>query len=155
MGRTEHLRKPCVAHAGAGDVDPDERLARIERLTPRPGLPIMDEVVAKLAREADSYVAALDRFAADGRAVEGLRLAVRIAPYWIAQGLFAEGRARLVTLLEAAAEIQPLLRAQTLERIGTMAFEQGENEEARSLFEQSLAAARVCRWQGRDRHNQP
>lgn len=126
-------------------VDADERLAQIERLTPRPGLPIMSEVVAEIAREAESYVAALDRFAADGRAEEGLRLAVRLAPYWNAHGLFAEGRARLLALLDAAAEIPPLLRAQALERIGTMAFEQGANEEARSPFEQSLAAARDAR----------
>lgn len=123
-------------------VDADERLARIERLAPRPGLPIMSEVVAEIAGEAESYVAALDRFAADGRAEQGLRLAVRLAPYWNAQGLFAEGRTRLQALLEAAVHISPTLRAQALERIGTMAFEQGANEEARSLFEQSLAAAR-------------
>jgi tetratricopeptide (TPR) repeat protein len=122
-------------------VDADERLAHIERLAPRPGLPIMSEVVAEIARGADSYLAALDRFAAEGRAEEGLRLAVRFASYWNAQGLFAEGRARLLTLLVAGAGIQPLLRAQALERIGTMAFEQGENEDARSLFKQSLAAA--------------
>jgi tetratricopeptide (TPR) repeat protein len=126
-------------------VDADERLARIERLAPRPGLPIMSEVVAEIARDADSYVAALDRFAADGRAEEGLRLAVRLAPYWNAYGLFAEGRARLVSLLEAAAQIPLALRAQALERIGTLTFEQGANEEARSMFEESLAAAREAR----------
>lgn len=122
--------------------DADERLARIERLAPRPGLPIMSEVVAEIAREAESYVAALDRFAADGRAEDGLRLAVRLAPYWNAHGLFAEGRARLLALLEAAAQISPTLHAQALERIGTLTFEQGSNEDARSLFEQSLTAAR-------------
>jgi hypothetical protein len=63
-------------------VDGDERLAQIERLTPRPGLPIMSEVVAEIACEAEGYVAALDRFAADRRAEEGLRLPVRLAPYW-------------------------------------------------------------------------
>jgi tetratricopeptide (TPR) repeat protein len=126
-------------------VDPDERLARIERLAPRPGLPIMSEVVAEIAREAESYLAALDRFAADGRAEDALRLAVRLAPYWNAHGLFAEGRARLLALLETAAEISPTLRAQALERIGTLTFEQGANEEARSLFEESLAAARAAR----------
>jgi hypothetical protein len=67
---------------------------------------------------------------------------VRLAPYWNTHGLFAEGRARLLALLEAAAEIPPTLRAQALERVGTMAFEQGANEEARSRFEESLAAAR-------------
>jgi tetratricopeptide (TPR) repeat protein len=123
-------------------VDAEERLARIVRLAPHPGLPMMSEVVAEIAREADSYVAALDRLAAEGRAEEGVRLAVRLAPYWNAHGLFAEGRARLLALLEAPAQISPALRAQALERLGTMAFEQGANEEARSLFEQSLAAAR-------------
>jgi tetratricopeptide (TPR) repeat protein len=126
-------------------VDADERLTRIERLTPRPGLPIMSEVVIEIARDAESYVAALDRFAAEGRPEEGLRLAVRLAPYWYAHGLFAEGRGRLVRLLEAAERISPTLRAQALERIGTMAFEQGANEEAHSLFVESLAAARNAR----------
>lgn len=125
-------------------VNADERLARIERLAPHPGLPVMSEVVVEMAGEAESYVAALDRFAADGRAEEGLRLAVRLAPYWNAHGLFAEGRKRLLALLEAA-EVSPTLRAQALERIGTMAFEQGANEEARSRFEESLAAARGAR----------
>jgi tetratricopeptide (TPR) repeat protein len=123
-------------------VDADERLARIERLAPHPGLPVMSELVAEIAREAASYVAALDRFSADGRAEDGLRLAVRLAPYWNAHGLFGEGRACLLALLEAAAEISPTLRAQALERIGTLAFEQGANEEARSQFGESLAAAR-------------
>jgi tetratricopeptide (TPR) repeat protein len=126
-------------------VDADERLARIERLAPHPGLPTMSDVVAEIAREADSYVAALDRLAADGRAADGLRLAVRLAPYWNAHGLFAEGRARLLALLEAAAPISPTLRAQALERIGTLTFEQGANEDARSLFEESLAAGRDAR----------
>ncbi|HYU83844.1 MAG TPA: tetratricopeptide repeat protein [Kribbellaceae bacterium] len=105
----------------------------------------MSEVVAEIAREADSYVAALDRLVADGRTAEGLRLAVRLAPYWNAHGRFAEGRTRLLALLETAAEIPPTLRAQALERIGTLTFEQGTNEDARSLFEQSLAAARAAR----------
>jgi hypothetical protein len=105
----------------------------------------MSEVVAEIAREAAGYIAALDRFAADGRAEDGLPLAVRFAPYWIAHGLFAEGRARLLALLEAAAEISPILRAQALERVGTMAFEQGANEDARSQFEESLIAARDAR----------
>jgi tetratricopeptide (TPR) repeat protein len=126
-------------------VDADERLARIERLAPHPGLPVMSEVAAEIAREAESYIAALDRFAADGRPADGLRLAVRLTPYWNAHGQFAEGRARLLALLDAAAEIPPLLRAQALERLGTMAFEQGANEEARSLFEESLAAGRDAR----------
>jgi tetratricopeptide (TPR) repeat protein len=126
-------------------VDADERLAQIERLVPRPGLPTMSEVVTELARDAESYVAALDRFAAGGRAEDGLRLAVRLSPYWNAYGHFAEGRARLLALLEAAAQVSPTLRAQALERIGTLTFEQGANEEARSLFEESLAAARDAR----------
>ena len=126
-------------------VDADERLARIERLVPRPGLPVMSEVVAEIAREADSYVAALDRFTRDGRAEDGLRLAVRFAPYWNARGLFAGGRTRLLALLETTTEISSTLRAQVLEQIGTMALEQGANEDARSLFEESLAAARDAR----------
>jgi hypothetical protein len=35
-------------------VDANERLARIERLAPHPGLPVMSEVVAEIAGEAAS-----------------------------------------------------------------------------------------------------
>ncbi|GAC1512997.1 MAG: hypothetical protein NVS1B3_17150 [Candidatus Dormibacteraceae bacterium] len=126
----------------ATGAEAEERLARLERLAPRPGLPVMSEVVVEIGREAESYLAALDRFAEDGRLEEALRIAVRLAPYWNANALYAEGRKRTMALLEAAATVPASLRAQALERVGTLAFEQGANDEARSMFDQSLAVAR-------------
>jgi non-specific serine/threonine protein kinase len=124
----------------ADHVDARERLAQLERLVPQPGLPTMAEIVSEIGREADSYVAALEKFAQNGHYEEALRVAVRLAPYWTARGLFTEGRTRMKQLLDAA-NPTGALRAQALETAGTLAFEQGANHEARALFDESLAAA--------------
>jgi tetratricopeptide (TPR) repeat protein len=125
----------------AETVDPDVALARLERLVPRPDLPVPPETTAEISREAPSYVSALEQLAAEGRVEEALQIAVRLAPHWTAHGLFGEGRNRLKALLDSAREISPVLRAQSLERLATLAFEQGEEERARALCEQSLATA--------------
>jgi tetratricopeptide (TPR) repeat protein len=126
----------------AETVDTEERLARIERLVPRPDLPVLPETTAVISREAESYLSALDRLAAEGRVEDALRIAVRLAPYWLAHGLFAEGRTRLQGLLDSDDEISPVLRAQALERLATLAFEQGEEDRARAPCEESLKTAR-------------
>jgi hypothetical protein len=125
----------------AETVDTEERLARLERLVPRPDLPVPPETTTEISREAASYVSALEQLAAEGRLEEAVRIAVRLAPYWIAHGMFGEGRSRLQALLDSAGDISPVLRAQSLERLATLAFEQGEEERARALCEESLATA--------------
>ena len=122
-------------------VDADARLEHLERLLPTPRRP-PDDVLAEIRRDADVYERALDHFAADGEVERALRIAVRIAWYWLTSGRFAEGQKRLLDLLDADGAVAPDLRAQALERAGTFAFEQGANDEARSLFEQSLGFAR-------------
>jgi hypothetical protein len=117
----------------ASTVDAEERLARLERLVPRPDLPVPPEATAEISRDAASYLSALEELAAERRVEDALRLAVRLTPYWVARGLFGDGRSRLQELLDSAEEIPPVLRAQTLERLATLAFEQGEEERARGL----------------------
>jgi tetratricopeptide (TPR) repeat protein len=125
----------------AETVGTEERLARLERLVPRPDLPVPPETTTEISREAASYVSALEQLAAEGRVEEALRIAVRLAPYWIAHGMFGEGRSRLQALLDSAGDISPVLRAQSLERLATLAFEKGEEERGRALCEESLATA--------------
>jgi len=126
-------------------VDAEARLAELERLVPTPGRALAHDVISEIGREAAAYEAALDRFAAEGETEKALRVGVRLAWYWLANGRFAEGQKRLLALIDAEGDAPALLRAQALERAGTFAFEQGATDQAEALFEQSLALAREAR----------
>ncbi len=125
----------------ASTVDAEERLRRLERLVPRPDLPVLPETTAEISRDASSYLSALEQLAAEGRVEDALRIAVRLAPYWVAHGQFGDGRSCLQELLDSAGEISHVLRAQALERLATLAFEQGEEELAWALCQESLLTA--------------
>jgi tetratricopeptide (TPR) repeat protein len=122
-------------------VDADARLEQLERLLPTAGRPSPD-VLAEIKRDADAYEAAFERFAAEGETAKALWIAVRLAWYWLVNGRLAEGQKRLLSLLEADGDVRPNLRAQALEKAATFAFEQGAADEARTRFEESLAASR-------------
>ena len=126
-------------------VDAEARLAELERLVPTPGRALAHDVISEIGREAAAYEAALDRFAAEGETEKALRVGVRLAWYWLANGRFAEGQKRLLALIDAEGDATALLRAQALERAGTFAFEQGATDQAEALFEQSLTLAREAR----------
>ncbi|MDE3091423.1 MAG: tetratricopeptide repeat protein, partial [Chloroflexota bacterium] len=96
----------------------------------------------RLAAESDNWRAAL-RWATQSRELElGLRLAGALWRYWDRCGDLSEGRGwleRLLTLAanDARANLLPA-RAKGLHGLGVMAHDQGDYEQARSLYEQAL-----------------
>jgi len=69
----------------------------------------------------------------------GLRLAAALWSFWAVRGYWQEGRQWLAGLLELPGPAVPTLgRAQALLVAGGLAWDEGENERAASLCEQSL-----------------
>lgn len=97
----------------------------------------------RLAREHDNFRAVM-RWCVERRVVEpGLRLAGALYMFWYFRSQWSESRsalAKLLALPEAAGRTQ--LRARALFSAGWLAIDQGENEEARHLCEESLAIGR-------------
>lgn len=70
----------------------------------------------------------------------GLRLGVALQRFWHARGHLTEGRAQFASLLAlAGAEERTKVRARALNGAGTLAQNQGDYAQARSLFEECLA----------------
>ncbi len=101
----------------------------------------------------DNLWSALGWWLGQGRPVEGLRLAHALGFFWIARGLYAEGRRWLEAMLELADRtargasptaadaptVPPRLRADALSWLGTMASVQGDYARARASHEASVA----------------
>jgi predicted ATPase/DNA-binding SARP family transcriptional activator len=100
--------------------------------------------VSRMKREHHNLRAALEwSIREEGDAQSGLRLAAALPGFWEVQGLFAEERGYLVTLLDrAGAAAPPAVRARALRGAGKVARYQCDFGAARSFFEQSLALDR-------------
>jgi predicted ATPase len=97
-----------------------------------------------LEREGDNLRGALEWLVAAGEAAAALRLAGALAPCWLAQGQYGEGRMRLAAVLALpGAAGQTAERASVLAHAGALAQKQGDLPAARALLEESLALWRL------------
>jgi predicted ATPase/DNA-binding CsgD family transcriptional regulator/DNA-binding XRE family transcriptional regulator len=96
----------------------------------------------------DNLRAALGWWLAQGRPVEGLGLAHALGFFWLARGLYAEGRRWLEAMLAladrtvrcaSATAVPSRLRADALSWLGGMASAQGSYTQARASYEASVA----------------
>jgi len=113
-------------------------LALVERVPPGARDP---QHIADLQQQHANLRAALHWSIAISDADAGLRLAVRLAPHWYAQGHYAEGRCWLTQVLALDAEQPSALRARALSWDGHLAYCQGDFTTAASRLHESLANA--------------
>lgn len=99
------------------------------------------EAVARLERDYDDLLAALQWFIDQGRADEALRLANALYRFWITKQRFEEG-ARWFDRALASTGGDERLRGQAHVNAGFMPFWMGQDERATELFEQGLEIAR-------------
>ena len=92
--------------------------------------------------EQDNLRAALDWALESGEVALGLRLSCALEQFWITQAPY-EGRRRIESLLSAAGDTPPLLRARALRALGGATYIVGEFARGTELHEQSLAAFRA------------
>jgi predicted ATPase/DNA-binding SARP family transcriptional activator len=109
----------------AGGVDPVPLLDRIER-------------------EHDNFRAALEHLHSQDDVARELRLASALQYFWVVRGHHSEGRARLEHALSRERPDDPRLLAKALASAGRIAYRQGDFEQARDRYTESLAAARTA-----------
>jgi predicted ATPase/DNA-binding SARP family transcriptional activator len=104
------------------------------------------EGMATQAREADNLRAAIGHAVSigDGEAIARLAIAQRWT--WLMRGRFAEGRAAFDAA--AAADLEPLMHAATLNGAATFALHQGDTMRANELWNEALVINRVHGDQG-------
>jgi predicted ATPase/DNA-binding SARP family transcriptional activator len=100
------------------------------------------ELLDRLGREHDNLRAALDRLRCENDVARELRLASALQYFWVVRGHHSEGRARLEQALSRARPSDPRLLAKALASAGRIAYRQGDFEQARTRYTESLASAR-------------
>jgi predicted ATPase/DNA-binding XRE family transcriptional regulator len=96
----------------------------------------------RLEAEHDNLRAAL-RWSLDGNDPEGgLRLAAALWRMWNARGYMREGRDWLEKALSSADDRPSAVRAKALNVAGAIAYQQGDIDAARDLFEKSIEVSR-------------
>lgn len=98
-------------------------LALAERAAPELRGPAQVAWLQRLDREQDNFRTALRWLAGRGNTMDGLRLAVALAPFWSGRGHLSEGRRWLAAMLAlpGAAATPPGLRVAALSRSGEFA----------------------------------
>jgi predicted ATPase/transcriptional regulator with XRE-family HTH domain len=104
--------------------------------------PGQDACCARLETEHDNLRAALRWSLRADIAVEGLKLVYALGRFWFMYGHLQEGRSWVTAALAKGSTAVPQLRARVLFWLGFWAMTQGENEQAGSTLEASLALAR-------------
>ena len=108
--------------------------------------PDQERLMATLEAEHDNMRAALDRALAAGSGEAGMQLGVGMWRFWYLHGFWAEGRARLESILAQAATsgsaADEAACAHLLNAAGALANAQGDYDSARRRFEKSLAIRR-------------
>jgi predicted ATPase/RsiW-degrading membrane proteinase PrsW (M82 family) len=117
-------------------------VALAERAEPALTGPDQAAWLQRLSEENANIRAALAWSRETGELELGLRLAGALVRFWSARGLMAEGKRGLVDALAARGEVTPAVRAKALFAAGYAALGLGDFADARSRFEESLAAAR-------------
>ena len=136
-------------HAGGTADEPARRhadffleLAEDADMTVRAGgvdpVPLLD----RIEREHDNLRVALDRFHGEDDVARELRLASALQYFWVVRGHHSEGRARLDQALSRERPDDPRLLAKALASAGRIAYRQGDFQQARARYTESLAAAR-------------
>ncbi len=96
--------------------------------------------------DLDNVRAALRHSCEGGDVTSGLRLASLLLNFWIIRGHVIEGRRWLERLLErtgsSGGDVAPRDRARALHVAGRLAYTQGDNGQALTLFEEGLDLAR-------------
>jgi tetratricopeptide (TPR) repeat protein len=102
----------------------------------------------RLERDHDNLRAAGDWFIEAEEAESGFQLGAVLARFWSSRGYLTEGRERLAALLALCHTADTPARAEALTRAGSMAYLQGDYEQAESLIQEGLALARALedRW---------
>jgi predicted ATPase/class 3 adenylate cyclase len=93
-----------------------------------------------ISLERNNLAAAL-RWAAARRPVDALRLAVGMTPMWDARGEWTEARRQLRELTRAVGDAAAAERARALEAGASLAFAQGDVEDAEQLAQRAVAVA--------------
>jgi tetratricopeptide (TPR) repeat protein len=101
-----------------------------------------DVWLTRLELDHNNLRTALDWYVECGQPERGLRLAVAMFGFWLAQGYYTESRRWLELLLAAAPGAPPLLRTEALHWAAMTAHWQGDLKRGRTLYEASLALAR-------------
>ncbi len=121
-----------------------ERIDWLARLVPDPSSRLPDGSAAELARDGDLAVHALRTLVEQGRAEEATWAVARLSFYWLYTGDIAQGRELMARVLPLSEHASPAARVRVLEAAGTLAFEQGDREAARSLFTSSAHLAQAA-----------
>jgi predicted ATPase len=117
-------------------------LALVEEAEPALKGPQQTQWLASLEKEHDNLRAALHWSTTQERdPVIGVRLAGALWPFWEKRGYFGEGRRWLEHAL-AQSSATPAARAKACTGAGTMAFHQGDYEQATVFHEDALALYR-------------
>ena len=95
-----------------------------------------------IEREHDNLRAALERLHGEDDVARELRLASALQYFWVVRGHHSEGRTRLDQALSRERPDDPHLLAKALASAGRIAYRQGDFEQARHRYTESLAAAR-------------
>ncbi len=142
--------RECLRASGAADrparrhadfyLDLAEGIDRAVRAGGVDPVPLLDRVEA----EHDNFRAALDRLHDEGDVARELRLASALQYFWVVRGHHREGRTRLDRALSRERPDDPLLLARALASAGRIAYRQGDFEQARQRYTESLAAARAA-----------
>jgi tetratricopeptide (TPR) repeat protein len=94
----------------------------------------------RLEREHDNLRAALAWSLENHQPELGLRLGSALEGFWRPRGYVKEGRAQLLRLLaEPGAAVPPAVRARGLSTAGLLTSVQGNREDAKAFYEESLA----------------
>jgi tetratricopeptide (TPR) repeat protein len=116
-------------------------LATAEELAPRLTGPGADASLAALDARYDDLVAAVGVFVDADRPDEARRLAHALYRYWITQSRFDDG-ARVFDRALSGGRGDPVLRGRALLDAGFMPFWMGDDERAKSSFDEALAIGR-------------
>lgn len=99
--------------------------------------------LGRLDEEHDNLLAVLDWTQEKQIPMTGLELAVILSWLWATRGYFQLGRARLRALRQRLPpDEHPALRIEAIHDEGTLAFWQGNYDEAKALYEEGLASSR-------------
>ena len=107
----------------------------------------LDPRVLGVALDLDNFRAALEWSRSRGPEIQ-LRLVIGMAPLWMAQGRFAEGRTALAEALQRSPE-PSMLRLRALEQMGWLAVEQGDTDSGAAAAKEMLELAQEHGGHGR------
>jgi len=100
--------------------------------------PVQAAWLARLETEHGNVRSALRWAAASGRSDDSLRVSASLGRFWMLHGHYREGRDNLGQALQQSSSGRSAWRAKALRWAGSLAWTQGEHEDARRLLEQSL-----------------